>query len=199
MRHRKQIWDNRVPAPLYGCNSTGCAEQKSVRAAEMWWYRDGFYCETCIDGMKYEARLAPVQHHTGATLAKLLADGKRAGVTPRQAPDPVYPCAVHECAMEVSYPAAMLTWYRDGFYCYECINEVAPGPDDTPESEAKWDARHNGPSLAEVTSTWDEAAYAEHLDRLLDACTAQRDGSRRDRVRLAGLTLACDPAHHRRR
>ena len=28
-----------APEPLYGCAARGCAEQKSVRAAELRWYR----------------------------------------------------------------------------------------------------------------------------------------------------------------
>ena len=138
-----------APAPLYGCATQGCAEQKSVRAVELRWYLSGFYCELCIDGMAYAARQAqpdrPDDRHTGPTLAKLLADGKRAGVTPRQAPEPYYPCACHECAVEVSYPADMLAWCRDGFYCDECIGEM--------DSERDDDEDHTvtiGPDLADV-------------------------------------------------
>ena len=141
-----------APAPLYGCAARGCAEQKSVRAGELRWYRDGWYCELCIDEMAYEARQVhperPDDRYTGPTLARLLADGKQAGVTPRQAPEPCYPCATHECAIEVSYPADMLAWFLNGFYCDECIiNYESPLPDDDYEDEYH---RHPGPTLADV-------------------------------------------------
>ena len=45
-----------VPEALYGCATQSCADEKSVRASELWWYRDGFYCDLCIDWMKYAAR-----------------------------------------------------------------------------------------------------------------------------------------------
>ena len=60
-------------------------------------------------------------------------------------PEPVYPCACHDCAVEVSYSANMLAWCRDGFYCDECIGEM--------DSERDDDEDHTvtiGPDLADV-------------------------------------------------
>ena len=61
------------------------------------------------------------------------------------APAPLYPCACRDCAVEVSYPANMLAWCRDGFYCDECIGEM--------DSERDDDEDHTvtiGPDLADV-------------------------------------------------
>ena len=146
-----------APAPLYGCATQGCAEQKSVRAAELRWYRDGFYCETCADGKLYDASLTQPfrrpNQPSGATLAVLMHSARPGSALHDAIPEAVYSCACHECAVEVSYPADMLRWYDGAFYCYECIDEMVPCPDDTPESEAEYDARHNGPSLAAVLAS----------------------------------------------
>lgn len=135
----------KAPAPLYGCKTQGCAEQKSVRATELRWRKDGYYCETCIDGMVADDGDL---HAHGATLAAW-QQARIGGALGDAMPEPCYPCACHECAVEVSYPADMLAWWRDGFYCDECINEESY-PGETPESEAEYEARHDGPSLAEV-------------------------------------------------
>ena len=121
--------------------------KKSVRADKLWWYRDGFYCDLCIDWMKYTARNDPVQHQFGARLPQVLHNREEAAPELVAAiPEPVYPCTTHECAIEVSYPADMLSWFNDGFYCYECI-------EDATESKVAYEARHEGPSLAEVLKT----------------------------------------------
>ena len=143
-----------VPEALYGCAKQSCAEEKSVRSSKLWWYRDGFYCDLCIDWMKYTARNDSVQHQFGARLPQVLHNREEAAPELVAAiPEPVYPCTTHECAIEVSYPANMLGWFDDGFYCEECIEGDAPALDDTQESEDAYDARHNGPSLAEVLKT----------------------------------------------
>ena len=134
-----------APDALYGCAKQSCADQKSVRASELWWYRAGFYCALCMDAMVYEAQQANPDHaddhlHHGPTLAKAIEYNS---TLIEFAPEPVYPCTTHECAVEVSYPADMLSWFNDGFYCYECI-------EDATESAVAYEARHNGPSLAEV-------------------------------------------------
>ena len=133
-----------VPAPLYGCATQGCAEQKSVRAAELRWYRAGFYCELCIDGMA--AADGDDLHVHGATLAAWQqARPSPGGALGYAMPEPCYPCACHECAVEVSYPADMLAWCRDGFYCDEYIGEM--------DSERDDDEDHTvtiGPDLADV-------------------------------------------------
>ena len=144
-----QAMRDAAPEPLYGCKARGCAEQKSVRAAELRWYQDGFYCELCIDGMAYAAMQAQPDRpddrhpHTGATLAQIHV----AGLVARNEPEPCYPCAIHECAIEVSYPADMLSWFQDGFYCEECI---ANDERDIPDAEDEDDERQNGPTLADV-------------------------------------------------
>ena len=108
-----------VPEALYGCAKQSCADEKSVRASELWWYRDGFYCDLCIDWMKYTARNDSVQHHRRSRGAAPSAGapqsrGRQNPELVAAIPEPVYPCTTHECAIEVSYPANMLSWCRDG-------------------------------------------------------------------------------------
>ena len=101
----------KAPAPLYGCHLIRCAEQKSVRATELRWRKDGYYCETCIDGMAADDGDL---HAHGATLAAW-QQARIGGALGDAMPEPCYPCACHECAVEVSYPAELLGWWRDGF------------------------------------------------------------------------------------
>ena len=137
----------KAPAPLYGCATQGCAEQKSVSATELRWRKDGYYCETCIDGMAADDGDL---HAHGATLAAW-QQARIGGALGDAMPEPYYPCAREGgCAIEQTYPVEMLAWWRDGFYCQDCVDELVPCPDDTEESEAEYEARHDGPSLAEV-------------------------------------------------
>ena len=124
-----------IPEPLYGCKTQSCAEDKSVRASELRWRKDGYYCGACVDGGVTLAAWQQAWPSPGGALGDAM-------------PKAVYPCACHECAVEVSYPANMLNWCRDGFYCEECIeaDDIALG--ETPDAE--YEARHDGPSLAEV-------------------------------------------------
>ena len=87
-----------------------------------------------------------------------ITDAMRAAV-----PAPSYPCAREGCADEHTYPADMLAWWRDGFYCDDCIDELAPCPDDTEESEAEYDARHHGPALDEVLQSQRPVAVLRYL------------------------------------
>ena len=74
----------------------------------------------------------------------------------RTAPPPRYACA-GDC--EYCWPADDLKWWRNDYYCSDCIDEIAPHPDDIlgPEPDAQdeqwerlWDERHDGPSLSTV-------------------------------------------------
>ena len=78
-------------------------------------------------------------------------------------PERLYSCANINCAIEHSYPVELLAWWRDGFYCQDCIDEMVPCPDDTEESEAEYEARHDGPSLADVLKPRGGMAVARYL------------------------------------
>ena len=84
----------------------------------------------------------------------------------RAVPEALYSCRTEHCATDVSYPAEMLTWWRDGFYCETCIDELAPHQDDIlgdteDERDEQWDRlweeRHDGPSLATVLASVEDA------------------------------------------
>ena len=69
------------------------------------------------------------------------------------APAPLYPCA---CRWH--WPADDLNWYRDGFYCWSCLDDFPSERDD--------DEDHTitiGPSLAEVLAPRCGMAVARYL------------------------------------
>ena len=77
------------------------------------------------------------------------------------APAPLYPCKNEYCSLEHTFPADMLAWWRDGFYCDNCIDY---GPDDeAPETEAEHQAKFDGPTLAAVLASQAPVAVARYL------------------------------------
>ena len=48
-----------------------------------------------------------------------ITDAMRAAV-----PAPSYPCAIEACREVHTWPADDLHWYRDGFYCHLCLDEM---------------------------------------------------------------------------
>ena len=61
------------------------------------------------------------------------------------APAPLYGCASGSRCTEHTWPADDLNWYRDGFYCWLCLDDFPSERDD--------DEDHTitiGPSLADV-------------------------------------------------
>ena len=74
-------------------------------------------------------------------------------------PVPLYPCKNEYC--EHTFPASDLAWWRDGFFCDNCIDY---GPDDeAPETEAEHQAKFDGPSLADVLASQAPVAVARYL------------------------------------
>ena len=75
------------------------------------------------------------------------------------APAPLYGCACEDCAeRQAYYPADMLRWCRDGFYCESCIEEVFYDIVTIDNDEI-----YNGPSLADVLAAQPAAAVARYL------------------------------------
>ena len=76
------------------------------------------------------------------------------------APAPLYGCAGQACCSQHAWPAAAddLHWYRDGFYCWSCLDDF--------DSERDDDEDHTitiGPSLADVLAAQPATAVARYL------------------------------------
>ena len=64
--------------------------------------------------------------------------------------------------MEHTFLADDLAWWRDGFYCDNCIDSNYID-DDAPETEAEHQAKFNGPTLASVLASQAPVAVARYL------------------------------------
>ena len=74
------------------------------------------------------------------------------------APAPLYGCAIEACRTAHTWPADDLCWYRDGFYCWSCLDDF--------DSERDDDEDHTitiGPSLADVLASQAPVAVARYL------------------------------------
>ena len=73
-------------------------------------------------------------------------------------PAPLYQCASGSRCTEHTWPADDLNWYRDGFYCWLCLDDFLSERDD--------DEDHTitiGPSLADVLAPRGGMAVARYL------------------------------------
>ena len=67
----------------------------------------------------------------------------------RPIPEALYSCSDRGCAEEVSFPAPMLRWYKDGWYCDNGLDERLVTLDEPGDAML-------GPTLAEELR-WREA------------------------------------------
>ena len=73
-------------------------------------------------------------------------------------PEPLYGCAKRARCGTIRWLADELNWYRDGFYCWSCLDDFPSERDD--------DEDHTitiGPSLAEVLASQAPVAVTRYL------------------------------------